>query len=302
MPVLVLGTVALDTLKTPYGLRKRILGGSAVHFSMSASLFTKVSIVACIGEDFPQEHINFLKAKGIDLSALSVEKGKTFYWKGEYRKDFNTAITLKTELGVLSSFKPRLMPSQRKIKYLFLANVDPDIQLSLLKNMGSLKFVALDSMNYWIDSKRKSLLRLFKGVDIFLANDKEALTLSGERGIIKAAKSLRKMGAKMVLIKKGEHGSIFYNGKSFFALPAYHSDKIIDPTGAGDTFAGGFMGYLSVVKKITDKEIRRAIALGTVAASFNIEGFGLEGSFGMCRRALNKRLLSLKKQISFDCF
>ncbi|MFY9402398.1 MAG: PfkB family carbohydrate kinase [Candidatus Omnitrophota bacterium] len=299
MPVLVLGTVALDTIKTPYGLRKRILGGSASHFSMSARLFNKVSIVACIGEDFPQEHINFLKAKGIDLSALSVEKGKTFYWEGEYRKDFNTAVTLKTELGVLASFKPRLIPSQRKIKDIFLANVDPDIQLSLLRNIDSPGFVALDSMNYWIDSKRKPLLRLFKKVDIFLANDKEALTLSGERGVIKAAKSLRKMGLKMVLIKKGEHGSLFYNGKSFFSLPAYPSDKIIDPTGAGDTFAGGFMGHLSVAKRITDKEIRRAIALGTVAASFNIEGFGLEASSGMCRRALNKRLGSLKKQISF---
>ncbi len=299
MPILVLGTVALDSIKTPHGSRSRIIGGSASHFSMSARLFTKVSIAACVGDDFPQKNINFLKAKGLDLSAVSVEKGKTFHWEGEYREDFNTAITLKTELGVLSSFKPCLLPAQRKIKHVFLANVDPDIQLFLLKNMRSPEIVALDSMNYWIDSKRKSLLKLFKKVDIFLANDKEASVLSGEPGVIKAAKSLQRMGPRMVLIKKGEHGSLFYDGKNLFSLPAYPSCNVIDPTGAGDTFAGGFMGYLSGSRRIKDKEIKLALAFGTVAASFNIEGFGLEASAKLDMRVLNKRLLCFRNQVVF---
>jgi len=291
--------VALDSIKTPYGCRCRIIGGSASHFAMSARHFTKVSIVACVGEDFPKENITFLRGKGLDLSSLSVDKGKTFHWKGEYRGDLNTAVTLKTELGVLSSFKPRILAKQRKIKYIFLANVDPDIQLFLLRNMYSPEIVALDSMNYWIDSKRKSLLSLLRKVDIFLANDKEAFSLSGERGVIKAAKSLRRMGSKMVLIKKGEHGSLFYNGRDFFSLPAYPSERVIDPTGAGDTFAGGFMGYLARHKKAGSREIKNALAFGTVAASFNIEGFGLEASARISMRSLGKRLADFRKQVSF---
>lgn len=299
MSILVLGTVALDSIKTPYGYRKRIIGGSASHFSMSARLFTKVSVIACVGTDFPQESMNFLKAKGLDLSSLSVEEGRTFHWKGEYREDFNTAITLKTDLGVLSSFKPRLTLAQRKIKYVFLANVDPEIQLFLLRNMRSPEIVALDSMNYWIDSKRKVLLKLIKKVDIFLANDKEAFSLSGESGVVAAARSLQRMGPRMVLIKKGEHGSLFYNGRDFFSLPAYPSQSVIDPTGAGDTFAGGFMGCLSRFKRPKDQNIKLALAFGTVASSFNIEGFGLESSARLNMLNLKKRLEYFRKQVVF---
>lgn len=299
MSILVLGTVALDTVKTPFGERERILGGSAAHFSMSARLFTKLSLVAVAGEDFPSRHIDFLRAKRIDLTSLAITGGKTFHWQGEYKDDLNTAITLKTELGVLASFNPHVTEEQRKIKYLFLANVDPDIQLSLLNLMRSPKLVALDSMNYWIDTKRKSLLNLLKKVDIYVANDKEALSLSQESSILKAAKSLHKIGAKMVLIKKGEHGVLFYNGSSFFSLPAYPAESVIDPTGAGDTFAGGFFGYLAKSGKINDQEIKKALAYGTVAASFNIESFGLEKTAKLKMEDIKKRLAEFKNYVAF---
>ncbi len=300
MSVIVLGTVALDDVRTPFGKRQNLLGGSAAHFSMSARLFTKVSIVAVVGEDFPQSNINFLKRKGLDLSSLSMQEGKTFHWSGEYNgDDLNTAVTLKTDLGVLSSFKPSIVKKQQRIPYLFLANLDPDIQMHLLKIMRPPKIVALDSMNYWIDTKRKSLLRLLREVDIYCANDKEAMSLSCENSLIKAAKALHKIGPGMVLIKKGEHGVLFYNGKYFFSLPAYPAERVIDPTGAGDTFAGGFMGYLAKAGKLNDKTVKEALAYGTIAASFNIEGFGLEVSSRLKMSDINRRLASFRRYVSF---
>lgn len=296
MSILVLGTVALDNVRTPYGERKKMLGGSAAHFSMAARLFTKVNLVAIVGKDFPQKNIDFLEAKGINLGALIREpKGVTFQWSGEYKGDFNTAITLNTELGVLSSFRPSLSDEQKKIEYVFLANVDPDIQRHLLGHMRSPRLVALDSMNYWINNKRKSLLRLLKQVDIYVANDQEARALSGEHNLIRAARRLRSFGPKMVLIKKGEHGVIFYSDKFIFSLPAYPADEVIDPTGAGDTFAGGFMGYLAKSKTTNMQNIRKAITFGTIAASFNIEGFGLERTSRLTMKDLNRRLAEFRK-------
>jgi sugar/nucleoside kinase (ribokinase family) len=299
MGVLVLGTVALDTVKTPFGWHERMLGGSAAHFSMSARLFTDLSLVAVVGEDFPLEHIAFLRAKGIDLSSLAIKKGKTFHWQGEYKNDLNSAITLKTELGVLADFNPQITSEQSKMKYLFLANVDPDIQFSLLKLMRAPRIVALDSMNYWINTKRKSLLKILKKVDIYVANDQEALSLSQESNILQAARSLNKIGAKMVLIKKGEHGVIFYNGRSFFSLPAYPAERVIDPTGAGDTFAGGFIGYLAMKGKVNDQEIKNALAYGTIAASFNIESFGLEKTAKLKMKDIDTRLIKFKNCVNF---
>ena len=296
MSILVLGTVALDNVKTPHGVRKKMLGGSAAHFSMAARLFAKVNLVAIVGRDFPQKNIDFLEAKGVNLSALIRESsGKTFQWTGEYKGDLNTAITLNTELGVLSSFRPRISDEQKKIEYVFLANVDPDIQRHLLAHMHSPKLIALDSMNYWISHKRSSLLRLLKQVHIYVANDQEARILSGEHNLIRAAKRLRAFGPKMILIKKGEHGVLFYSDKFIFSLPAYPADKVIDPTGAGDTFAGGFMGYLAKAKIINMQNIRKAIIFGTIAASFNIEGFGLERTAKLTLKDLNKRLAEFKK-------
>ncbi|MFA4992880.1 MAG: PfkB family carbohydrate kinase [Candidatus Omnitrophota bacterium] len=297
MSILVLGTVALDSVKTPFGQRKELLGGSAAHFSMAARLFTKVNLVAIVGKDFPQEHISFLRSKGLNLSSLIIDKGRTFRWEGEYRGDLNTALTLNTELGVLSIFKPSVSEEQRGIKNIFLANVDPDIQEHLLRKMRSPKLVGLDSMNYWINNKRKELIKLLKHVDIYVANDQEARALSGESNIIKAAKALRGYGAKMALIKRGENGVLFYSDKFIFSLPAYPVEKVIDPTGAGDTFAGGFMGYLSKAGKINPLTLKKALAYGTVAASFNIEDFGLDRTRRLKPQDLEKRLNKFK-----DCF
>ena len=298
MSIIVLGTVALDSVKTPFGRRKELLGGSAAHFSMAARLFTKVNLIAIVGNDFPQKHITFLNSKGLNLGSLIVDKGKTFRWEGEYKGDLNSALTLNTELGVLSVFKPQISEAQRRIENVFLANVDPDIQEYLLRKMHSPKLVGLDSMNYWINTKRKELIKLLKHIDIYVANDQESRDLSGESNLIKAAKRLSSFGPKMVLIKKGEHGVLFYTASGLiFSLPAFPVDKVIDPTGAGDTFAGGFMGYLVKAGKITSLTIKKALAYGTVAASFNVEDFGLFRTSKLTRGDLERRLNKFK-----DCF
>lgn len=298
MSVIVLGTVALDTVKTPAGLRKNILGGSAAHFSMSARFFTPVHLVAVVGEDFPHRHLQFLRSKGVDLTSLAIEKGKTFRWEGEYRGDLNSALTLKTELGVLSAFKPAVTEEQRGSEYIFLANVDPDLQGRLLDKIDNLKLVGLDSMNFWIKHKKPSLLKLMKRVNIFVANEAEARDLTGEINLVKAAKALRFFGPPMVLIKKGEHGVLFYCDDFIFSFPAYPVERVIDPTGAGDSFAGGFIGYLAQAKKINEKIIKRAVIYGTVIASFNVEGFGVERVSGLTIKDINKRFKTFKRIIS----
>jgi sugar/nucleoside kinase (ribokinase family) len=299
MSIIVLGTVALDSVKTPFGSHQELLGGSAAHFSMAARLFTKVNLVAIVGNDFPQKHIAFLRSKGLNLSSLIVGRGKTFRWEGEYRGNLNSALTLNTELGVLSVFKPRISEQQRKIKNIFLANVDPDIQEHLLAKIRSPKLVGLDSMNYWINNKRKGLIKLLKRIDIYVANDQEAATLSGQDNMIKAAKALKSYGAKMVLIKKGENGVLFYSDKFIFSLPAYPVADVVDPTGAGDTFAGGFMGYLVKAGRVNSLTLKKALAYGTVAASFNVEDFGLNRTSQLTLADLERRLIRFKKCFYF---
>ena len=298
MGIVVLGTVALDSVKTPFGRRKELLGGSAAHFSMAARLFTKVNLIAIVGGDFPKKHVLFLRNKGINLSSLIIGRGKTFRWEGEYKGDLNSALTLNTELGVLSVFKPQVSEKQRRIENIFLANVDPQIQEHLLRKMHSPKLVGLDSMNYWIHTKRKELIKLLKFIDIYVANDQESRDLSGESNLIKAARRLSSFGPKMVLIKKGEHGVLFYTKAGLiFSLPAYPVERVVDPTGAGDTFAGGFMGFLAKSKKVNSLTIKKALAYGTVAASFNVEDFGLSRTSKLTSRDLERRLVKFK-----DCF
>ena len=299
MSILVLGTTALDTVTTPSGKRREMLGGSAVHFSMSASHFTEVHLVAIVGEDFPKKHIDFLRKKGLVLASLIIGKGRTFRWEGEYHGDLNAALTRSTELGVLAAFHPQIAEHQRRIENIFLANVDPDIQHRLLGKMIRPRLVGLDSMNYWIDHKRASLLRLIKKVDIFVANDAEARSLSGETNLIKAANALCRMGAPMVVIKKGEHGVLVVYEGCLFCLPAYPVETIVDPTGAGDTFAGGFMGYLAKSKKINLTEVKKAISYGTIMASFNVEGFGVERTAKLTQNEVAKRLKHYKDLLTF---
>lgn len=300
MSLLVLGTVALDNVKTPHGQKRDMLGGSAAHFAMSARLFTQVHLVAVIGRDFPARHIDFLKRKGVDLTSLKVGEGKSFRWEGEYKKeDLNSALTLATELGVLVGFDPHVAHAQRDITNIFLANIDPDIQMGLLTMMKKPKLVGLDSMNLWITHKKPSLLALMNKVDLFVANDGEARALTGEHNLIKAAKALRKLGPRLIVVKKGEHGVLFYSDKIKFAFPAFPVDEVKDPTGAGDTFAGGLMGYLSKVNQLNERALKEAVIYGTTIASFNVQGFGMEKTAILTKAQVEKRKKELLEFISY---
>lgn len=291
MGLLVLGTVALDNVKTPSGIKKNMLGGSASHFSMSARLFDDVHIVGVVGKDFPKVHLDFLKRKGVNISSLAVTGGKTFRWTGEYKlEDFNSAITHATEIGVLADYQPQLNEQQKNMGYVFLANLAPSVQERLLKLVKKPELVGLDSMNLWINTALKDLKRLMKNVDLMIINDGEARMLTGERNIIAAAKCLRAMGPGVVVIKKGEHGVYVSGGNFRFAYPAYPVDRVIDPTGAGDTFAGALFGYLSRCRKMDEKTLRRAAVYGTVLGSFNVEGFGMGRTAPLSMKEVDKRL------------
>jgi sugar/nucleoside kinase (ribokinase family) len=296
MSLVVLGTVALDHVKTPSGAKKDMLGGSASHFSMSARLFTQVHLVAVVGRDFPQRHLDFLKRKGVDLTSLKIGKGKTFRWSGEYKKgDLNNALTLATELGVLETYVPEIAEHQKNMPNVFLANFDPDLQMKLLSHINKPQLLGLDSMNLWITHKPKSLKRLMKQVDLFVANDSEARALTGESNLIMAARALRKMGPRLIVVKKGEHGVLFYSDKFMFSFPAYPVDKVLDPTGAGDTFAGGLMGYLSKMRKVDEKTLRKALLYATTVASFNVQGFGMACTASLTMREVEERMKTLIK-------
>ena len=292
--VLVVGSVALDSVETPFGTSQETLGGSAVYSSVSASFFAPVSLVAVVGKDFPEEYLKLLKSRGIDLQGLEISAGKSFRWKGRYGYDLNVAFTLSTELNVFEQFHPKIPKSYQPIPYVFLANIDPDLQLSVLKQLSRPKLVALDSMGYWIEKKRRSLQELLPKVDLVLLNDQEARALTGNTNLAMAGKELIRQGPRMVLIKKGEHGVLFF-GKDFtFSTPAYLLESIKDPTGAGDTFAGGFLGYLSKQRRIEDTAIRKAIIYGSVMASFAVEDFSLNRLLCLTQKEIQKRFNEFK--------
>jgi len=300
MSLVVMGTVALDSLKTPHGIKKNLLGGSAAHFSMSSRHFAQTHLAAVIGEDFPKKHISLLKSKKVNTDALTVEKGKTFRWSGEYKDhDLNTACTLSTTLGVIENYLPRLTAKQKNIKNVFLANYDPDQQYDFLAQMNKPDFIGMDTMNLWINIKKKSVTKLIKKAHIIILNDAEARALTGEKNLLKAAKSLVSLGPKMVIIKKGEHGGIFYSKNHLFALPAYPLEEVIDPTGAGDTFAGGVMGYLAKAKKIDSQALVKAVSYATIFSSFNVEGFGMEKTKNLTLAKVNERLRVFKEFFRF---
>lgn len=299
MSLVVLGTVALDHVKTPSGSKKDMLGGSAAHFAMSARLFTEVHLVAVVGRDFPERHLDFLRRKGIDLTSLKIGKDKTFRWRGEYKKeDLNTALTLATELGVLQHYIPEVADHQRHMPNVFLANCDPDLQIELLSHLKDPRLIGLDSMNLWITHKQRSLRRLMKMVHLFVANDGEARALTGEHNLIAAAKRLCRMGPRMIVIKKGEHGVLFYSDRFMFSFPAYPVEKVVDPTGAGDTFAGGLMGYLSKARKADERSLRKALLYATTVASFNVQGFGMAMTAPLTMREVEQRARRLVRFFS----
>ena len=294
--ITVVGSVALDTITTPQGRREEILGGSGTYFSISASFFTAVNLVATVGEDFPSKHKALLASFGTDLKGLETKKGKTFRWEGSYMKDLNCAETINTQLNVFAEFKPKIPKEYMDSKILFLANIDPDLQLFILKDFNDQTIVGCDSMNYWIENKVASLKKLVQKVSFMFLNDSEAKLLSGESNIIKAGKYLLSLGPKFAIIKRGEYGAILFAGDTVsFLTPAFLLENAYDPTGAGDTFAGGFMGYLSKVSKIDDKSVKNALLYGSVMASFAVESFSIDRFQGLKKEEIDLRLDKFKK-------
>lgn len=277
MGILVVGSVAFDSVKTPFGKREEILGGSAVYFSVAASYFAPVSLVAVVGADFPEANISFLQNKGIDTSGLVRQEGKTFRWRGEYGFDLNTAKTLETQLNVFADFSPRIPSSHRSPEYVFLGNIDPDLQRTVLEQIKRPKLVACDTMNYWIECKRQSLIRTLSLVDILLINEAEARQLTSESNLLKAAQQILTWGPKTLVIKRGEYGVLMFGTDRAFGTPAFPVAEVADPTGAGDSFAGGFMGFLAASREIDEQTLRKAVVFGSVMASFNISEFGPGG-------------------------
>jgi sugar/nucleoside kinase (ribokinase family) len=300
MSLVAVGSVAFDSVKTPFGEVDDALGGSATFFSTAASYFTNVSIVAVVGDDFPEKHLTFLKSRKIDIDGIEKQKGKTFRWKGEYGYELNEARTLDTQLNVFQSFQPKLPATYRKAKVVFLANIDPDLQRDVLKQVKNPVLVACDTMNFWIEGKRDSLLETLKLVDILLINDGEARELSGEPNLVKAANIIHSYGPKTLIVKRGEYGALMFKDDRIFAAPAYPLEAVFDPTGAGDCFAGGFMGYLANTMNFEESNIRKAIIFGSVMASFNVESFSLDRIKSLDYSEIESRFGEFKSLTHFE--
>jgi sugar/nucleoside kinase (ribokinase family) len=287
MPITVVGSIAYDTVKTPFGERERMLGGAAVHFALAASFFDQVRIVGPVGDDFGEGEMEVLRHRGVDVSDVeSVSGGSTFFWRGEYGWDLNSRETLDTQLGVFEGFQPKLSQQSRSSEVLFLANIQPDLQCDVRAQLPHARFVALDSMNFWIESARDSLLKAIRGVDCLILNDAELRQLTAKPNLVSAAREVLSWAPasgeyrspSVIVAKQGEYGAALVTRQAFFALPAYPLEEVIDPTGAGDTFAGGLVGYIAAHpnEELSDDLLRRAMAHATVLASFNVEEFGTE--------------------------
>ncbi len=300
MGILVVGSVALDSIKTPFGIREEILGGSATYFSIAASYFTDVSVVAVVGEDFPEEHVWLLRNKGIDLSGLQRCEGKTFRWKGEYGLNLNTCTTLETQLNVFARFSPRLSREHHLAEYVFLGNIDPEIQQSVLEQVKHPKLVACDTMNFWIRNKRNALLNTLSRVDLLVINDAETVELAGESNVISAARRILEWGPKTLVVKRGEYGAMVFSRKSIFCIPAFPVENAVDPTGAGDSFAGGLMGYLAASGNTTDAALRKAVVFGSCMASFNVTDFGPSRLAELTYPEIQSRYREFRKLVHFD--
>jgi sugar/nucleoside kinase (ribokinase family) len=300
MGILVVGSVAFDSIKTPFGEREEILGGAASYFSVAASYFTDVSMIGVVGEDFPEEHVSFFKRKGIDTSGLQRKKGKTFRWKGEYSADMNSRTTLDTQLNVFADFSPELLSTHRSHEYLFLGNIDPELQLSVLEQMKRPKLVACDTMNYWIESKKEALLKTLSKTDLLLINDSEARQLAEEPNLIRAAQRIRSLGPKILVIKRGEYGAILFGHNLIFSVPAFPVENVQDPTGAGDSFAGGMVGYLAATGSWDDAALKKSIAFGTVMASLCVMNFEPQQLGGLTFPEIQARYREFRKTTVFE--
>ena len=302
MSLTVVGSVAFDALETPFGKRDKILGGAATHFSLSSSFFTDVNVVGVVGNDFTDEEMNVFHRHNINTDDIErVEDGKTFFWRGRYDYDLNTAHTLETQLNVFETFQPKLSEKSRNNRLLFLANIFPTTQKQVREQCPDAEFVAMDTMNFWIDSMKDSVIETVKTVDCVIINDAEARQLADEPNIHKAAKKIMDIGGlRALVVKRGEYGAALFTRENYFAIPAYPLESVFDPTGAGDTFAGGFMGYLASQVEITEDTLRRAMIYGSVMASFNVEEFGTERVDRLTHEEINERFRDFKRMTHFD--
>src|SRR3989338_564913 len=291
--ILIVGTVALDSVKTPFGERKDILGGSGSFASTAASFFAKPHIVSIIGEDFPKEHLDFLNSRGIDLCGIE-KKGKTFRWEGYYEFDMNEAKTLKTELNSLMDFRIDLPGKYRDIEYVFVGNIDPILQQEVIKAVRKPKLIVMDTMNFWITIKKKELLDTVKMADILLINDGEARILFDTTNLLKAANAALALGPSAVIIKKGEHGALLYTKEGHFSAPGYPLEEVRDPTGCGDTFGGALIGHLAKTGDLSEKNLRKAIVYGSVLASYNAEDFSLDRLRTLTQKEIDSRYQQMK--------
>ena len=298
--ILVVGSVAFDSVKTPFGEADDVLGGSATYFSVSASYFSPVNVVGVIGRDFTDEHQGVFKRHNIDTSGLVQTDGETFRWRGQYGYELNEAQTLDTRLNVLETFDPEIPDSYTDSAYVFLGNIDPVLQSRVLDQIKSPKLVACDTMNFWIDSKLDDLKRTLARIDMLVINDGEARMLSGEANLVQAANKIRAMGPERLIIKRGEYGVLMFNEDSIFGAPAFPLEEVFDPTGAGDTFAGGLMGHLARAGDMSDSTLRQAIVFGSVMASFNVEAFSLNKLSALTRTDIQGRFEQFKKLTHFE--
>jgi len=300
LSILVVGSVALDTVRTPFGEAREVLGGSATYFSAAASFFTDVRVVGVVGEDFPEEHMAFLESRSIDTRGLRRMPGKTFRWAGEYGFDLNEAHTLDTQVNVFADFKAEVPEEYRSSEFLFLANIDPDLQRDVLGQVREPLLVAADTMNFWIQRKPDSLRRTLEGVHLLIINDAETRQLAGDPNLVKAAKMILDWGPRALIIKRGEYGALMFNNGRWFAAPAYPLEAIFDPTGAGDAFAGGFLGYLANTRNLSDENVRKAIIMGSVMASFNVEDFSLDRLKTLTYPEIETRYREFKRLAHFE--
>ncbi len=301
MSLTVVGSVAFDALETPFGKRDKVLGGAATHFGLSASFFTQVNAVGVVGGDFSDAEWDVFRRHHINTGDIEVvEGGKTFFWSGRYDYDMNTAHTLDTQLNVFGSFDPKLSDNSKDAEFLFLANIQPTLQRGVREQCLNAKFVAMDTMNFWISSVKDEVIETIKTVDCIIINDAEARQLTDEPSIYKAARNIMDLGLKAVVIKRGEYGATLFTKDNYFATPAYPLESVFDPTGAGDTFAGGFMGYLAAQSEVTDETLRRAMVYGSVMASFNVEKFGTERVDALDYPEINQRFSDFKRMTHFD--
>ncbi|HKG23378.1 MAG TPA: PfkB family carbohydrate kinase [Blastocatellia bacterium] len=300
MSVLVVGSVAFDSIKTPFGERNRALGGSATFFSVAASFFTDVRVVAVVGEDFGAEEEAVFREREIDLSDLErIEGQPSFHWKGEYGYDLNVARTLDTQLNVFADFNPKLSDAARETPFLFLGNIQPQLQVEVRRQVAA-KLVAADTMNYWIDNTRDDLIEMLKHIDILIINDSEARELAGEANLVRAARKILSMGPGRLVVKRGEYGAAMFTADTYFATPAYPLEDVFDPTGAGDSFAGGFMGYLAAADSTGEAAMRRAIIYGSVMASFNVEEFSCDRLRRLTHDEISARFRELRALSHFE--